>query len=72
MFVTVAELKNDVAKYVALSRTRDIYITDNGRDIARLTASKPDELALLDSLVGIISDKTISLDDARDERLQRQ
>ena len=37
MSVTATELKNNLGKYLRLSATEDIFITKNGKVIAKLT-----------------------------------
>lgn len=37
MSVTATELKNNLGKYLVLSATEDIFITKNGRIVAKLT-----------------------------------
>ena len=70
MSITATELKENLSKYLQLSATEDIYITKNGKVISKLTNSNADRMKLVDSLVGIIPD-TITLEEAREERLSR-
>jgi len=72
MLITATELKNNIGKYLALAATHDIYITKNGKSVAKLTSAAADKVALLDSLVGIIADKNVTLDDIKGKRLERQ
>lgn len=72
MLITATELKNNIGKYLALATTHDIYITKNGKKIAKLTSAAADRVALLDSLVGIVPDKNVTLDEIRRERLEKQ
>ena len=37
MSVTIAEFKHNLGKYLMLSETEDIFITKNGKIIAKLT-----------------------------------
>lgn len=71
MQVSATEFKNNMGKYLSMAGKRDIYITKNGQRIAKLTNPAPDRVALLDSLVGIVSDDGITLADAKKERLER-
>ena len=48
---------------------QDIYITKNGKNIAKLTNPAVDKVAVLNSLVGILPPDA---SDIRDERLARQ
>ena len=68
--ITATELKLNIGKYLSMAAERDIFITKNGRRVAKLTNSTSDRTALLDSLVGIArTDDPISLDDIKEERL---
>ena len=70
MSITATELKENLSKYLQLSATEDIYITKNGKVIAKLTKPFEDRIKLVESLVGIIP-PDITLEEARDERLSR-
>ncbi|TEB16720.1 hypothetical protein Psfp_01121 [Pelotomaculum sp. FP] len=72
MLITATELKNNIGKYLALAATHDIYITKNGKSIAKLTSAAADKVALLDSLVGIVPDRNLTLDDIKRKRLEKQ
>lgn len=72
MLITATELKNNLGKYLALAAKHDIYITKNGISIAKLTGASADKVALLDSLVGIVRESNLTLDDVKRERLQKQ
>lgn len=69
MQITATELKTNMGKYLSMASRRDIYITKNGQRIAKLTNPSPDRIAMLDSLVGIVKDEGMSLDDLKRERL---
>lgn len=73
MIVTATELKTNLGKYLELAAKQDIFITKNGKNIARLTSPTVNKLAVLDDLVGIIpEDENTDLDQLREERLERQ
>lgn len=73
MIVTATELKSNLGKYLELAGRQDIFITKNGRNIARLTSPAIDKLAILDNLVGIIPEQDVAAEeDVREERLARQ
>ena len=59
-----------MGKYLSMASRHDIFITKNGRRIAKLTNPSPDRVAMLDSLVGIARGADISLDDIKKERLE--
>lgn len=68
MSITATELKTNLSKYLLLSATEDIFITRNGKVIAKLTNPFQDRVQLVESLVGIIPD-TMTLEEAKEERL---
>ncbi len=68
MSITATELKTNLGKYLLLSATEDVYITKNGKVIAKLTNPFQDRVQLVESLVGIIPD-TVTLEEAKAERL---
>ena len=73
MQITATELKLNMGKYLSMASMHDIYITKNGRRIARLTNPSPDRVAMLDSLVGIVkADEGVTLDDIKKERLENE
>ena len=70
MSITASELKMNLGKYLLLSATEDIYITKNGKIIAKLTNPFQDRVDLVESLVGVLKDD-ITLEEAREERLSK-
>ena len=73
MIVTATEFKSNLGKYLELAARQDIFITRNGKNIARLTSPTDDKLAILDNLVGIIpAQDAMDEEAAREERLARQ
>lgn len=68
MSVTATELKNNLGKYLLLSATEDIYITKNGKVIAKLTNPYQDRTETAKSLFGILPESA-DLDEAKEERL---
>lgn len=69
MLVSLTELKTNPGKYVALADMQDIYITRNGKRIARITSAKPDKRLSAKALLGILP-ADVDLAEAREERLQ--
>ena len=58
MIVTATEFKTNLGKYLEMATSQDIFITKNGKSIARLTSPAVNKLALLDDLVGIVPQET--------------
>ena len=73
MIITATELKTNLGKYLDIARQQDVFITKNGKNIARLTSPSINKLSVLDSLVGIVSeDSAMDEETIRKERLDRQ
>lgn len=73
MIVTATEFKTNFGKYLELATTQDVFITKNGKKIARLTSPSINKLSVLDDLVGIIpAQEDMDADRIREERLSRQ
>ncbi len=71
MQITATEFKLNMGKYLSLAGQNDIFITKNGKPIAKLTSPYPDRVAILDSLVGIArTNEPITLEDIKKERLE--
>ena len=68
MSVTATELKLNLGKYLLLAATQDIYITRNGKTIAKLVSPYQDRVDTVDALFGSVPD-TMTLEEAREERL---
>ena len=70
MSITATELKQNLSKYLLLAEQEDIYITRNGKVVAKLTNPFQDRVDLAKSLFGILpGDMTI--EQAHSERLGR-
>lgn len=70
MSITATELKMNLGKYLSLSETEDIYITRNGKVVAKLTNPFQDRVDAAKSLFGILpSDMT--LEEAQKERMEQ-
>lgn len=73
MIITATELKMNLGKYLEIARKQDVFITKNGKNIARLTAPTVNKLALLDLLAGVASEKQpIDEEQAKEMRMARQ
>lgn len=68
MSITATELKNNLGKYLLLSATEDVFITKNGKVIAKLTNPHQDRVETAKSLFGILP-KDADIEEARAERL---
>ncbi len=68
MSITATELKVNLSKYLLLAETEDIYITRNGKIVAKLTNPYQNRVDIANSLFGILSSET-TLEEAEEERL---
>lgn len=71
MSITATELKQNLGKYLLLSAQEDIYITKNGKVIAKLTNPYQNRVETAKSLFGILP-KDADIDVARNERLDNK
>ena len=55
MFITATELKSNLGKYLLLAAEEDIYITRNGKVVAKLSNPNHDRVDIAKSLFGILS-----------------
>lgn len=67
MFITATELKMNLGKYLQLAENEDIFITKNGKIVAKLSNPNADRVEMAKSLLGIIP-ADITLEEARAER----
>jgi len=70
MSITATELKTNLGKYLLLAATEDIFITRNGRTVAKLTSPYKNKLDTVNKLFGSVPD-TMTLEEAKDERLSK-
>jgi prevent-host-death family protein len=68
MSITATELKVNLGKYLMLAETEDIYITRNGKVVAKLTNPYQDRVDIAKSLFGILPND-MTLEEAKEERL---
>lgn len=68
MSITATELKLNLGKYLLLAATQDIYITRNGKTIAKLVSPYQDRVDTVDALFGSVPD-TMTMEEAREEWL---
>ena len=67
MSITSTELKQNLGKYLLLSETEDVYITQYGKVIAMLTNPHQKKKDIAKSLFGSLPD-TLSLDEVKERR----
>ena len=70
MSITATELKSNLGKYLLLAATEDIFITRNGKVVAKLSNPHQDRVDIAKSLFGILP-TDVTLEEAKEERLNR-
>ncbi len=70
MSITATELKSNLGKYLSLAETIDIFITRNGKVVAKLTNPNQNRVKMAESLFGILSDDR-TLEESKKERLSK-
>ena len=70
MSITATELKTNLSRYLLLAATEDIYITRNGKTVARLTSPYQNKMDILEALYGSLPND-ITEEEARNERLDQ-
>ncbi len=68
MSITATELKTNLSKYLLLASTEDVFITQYGKIIAKLTNPFQSRVEIAESLFGILP-QTMTLEDVKQERL---
>ena len=69
MSITATELKLNLNKYLLLASEQDIYITQYGKVVAKLTSPFQERVDIAKSLFGVIP-SDITLEEAKEERLR--
>ena len=67
MSITATELKKNLSRYLVLAATEDVYITQYGKVVAKLSNPFQDRVDVAKSLFGILP-QTMTYEEAMDER----
>lgn len=70
MSITATELKSNLGKYLMLAATEDIFVTKNGKVVAKISNPYQDRVDIAKSLFGILP-ADVTLEETREERLDR-
>lgn len=68
MSITATELKANLSKYLLLAATEDVFITRNGKTIAKLTNPFQNRVDVVNALFGSVPAE-MTLEEAHAERL---
>lgn len=70
MKITATELKTNLSKYLYMAEKEDVFITKNGKVIAKITSPFQNKVEIAKSLFGIIP-SDVSLEESQAERLSK-
>ena len=70
MAITATELKNNLGKYLLLAAKEDVFITKNGKVIAKLTNPYQDRVNMAKSLIGVLP-QDITIEESNEDRLSK-
>ena len=68
MSITATELKQNLGRYLLLAATEDVYITKNGKVVAKLSNPNQDRVNMAKSLFGVLP-QDITLEEDKNERI---
>ena len=68
MSITATELKQNLGRYLLIAATEDVFITKNGKVVAKLSNPNQDRVNMAKSLFGVLS-QDITLEEAKNERI---
>lgn len=70
MSITATEFKLNLGKYLKLAESEDIFITRNGKVVAKLSNPNADRVEMAKSLLGVIP-ADVTLEEARTEKASK-
>jgi len=53
MQVSISELKTNIGKFINLANEQDVYVTKNGKQVAKIVSTRRDRVTEMRSLFGI-------------------
>ncbi len=68
--ISVSELKVNPGKYVGMAQEQDVFITKNGKVVAKIVTAKPDKKAAWENIKGIFRGTDMNLTDEELEKLR--
>lgn len=68
MSITATELKQNLGRYLLMAATEDVFITKNGKVVAKLSNPNQDRVNMAKSLFGVLP-QNITLEEAKNERI---
>ena len=70
MSITATEFKLNLGKYLKLAESEDIFITRNGKVVAKLSNPNADRVEMAKALLGIIP-ADVTIEEARAEKASK-
>ena len=70
MTITATELKKNLGKYLSLAENEEVFVSKNGKIIAKISSPYVDKMALIDELTGILP-KDATLEEGKEEMLKK-
>lgn len=69
--ITLSDLKTNPGKYVSLAQEQDVYITKNGKLVAKLVTAKPNKEAAFKRFLSLFPENGLDIapEKAREERI---
>ena len=68
MSITATELKANLSKYLSLAATEDVFITQYGKVVAKLTNPFQERVDTAKSLFGVLP-QTMTLEESRNDKV---
>jgi len=68
MSITATELKQNLGRYLMIAATEDVFITKNGKVVAKLSNPNQDRVNMAKSLFGVLP-QDITLEEAKNKRI---
>lgn len=69
--ISLSDLKANTGKYVMMAQEQDVFITKNGKLVAKIVTAKPNKEEAFKRFLSLFPEKGLDLDpdEAREERL---
>lgn len=68
MLITISELKNNLTKYIKISQSEDVFITQNGNIVSKLSNPCKENIEKLETIFGTLP-KCASLEEVSEGRI---
>ena len=72
ILISTTELKTNMSRYLSLVEKEDVFITRNGKTVAKLVTQKPNKKEIAESLFGVLKGHEIDEVEIKRERLSKK